>query len=159
MSLAECQNQIGELLRQETGLSSQLLEILQSENQALSANDLDIIQQIAQDKQQIVDTLESLDQQRELQLQKAGFDIDKNGMKDFLKQCDDRLNQDWQQLMTVITKCQRQNEVNGIIINAASHHAKDALSILKGQQPGNKIHYGPKGETINGSYTNPLAKA
>lgn len=159
MPLTESQNQIDELIQQEIRLSEQLLEFLQSEYQALSTNNLDVIPQIAQDKQQIVDTLASLDRQRELLLQQAGFDFDKNGMKDFLKQCDSLLNREWQRLMTVISRCQYQNEINGIIINASSRNAKNMLSILKGQQPGDKVNYGPKGETINDGHTHPLAKA
>jgi len=158
MPLTEYQSQFRVLLQQEIEFSNQLLKNLQLENQALSNNDIESIQNIAPDKQQIIYTLESLSRQRESLLKNAGFSGDKIGMENFIKQYRS-LDQDWQQLMSVVSKCQRQNEINGIIINAASRQTTDALSILKGQQSNNKVRYGSKGETINSTYTNPLAKA
>ena len=111
MSLTEHQNQIHELIRQETNLSDRLLELLQSENQALSTNNPEAIQQIASDKQLVIDSLESLGRQREILLQQAGFNNDKNGIESFLEQCNGDLDKDWQRLIDVIAQCQRQNEI------------------------------------------------
>jgi flagellar biosynthesis/type III secretory pathway chaperone len=163
MSTYEYQNQINELIQQEISLSNRLLENLLSENQALSSNDHEVIQGLLANKQQIIGTLESLGKQRELVLKKTGFSGDKNGMKKLIKQSGDTSNcllgQNWRQLMAIVSECQRQNEINGIIINASSRYTTYALSILKGQQPGDNVRYGSKGETIHNTYTNPLAKA
>jgi len=158
MPLSKYQTQIRELLQQEINLSTQLLENLQLENQALGNNDLESVEEIASVKQQAIATLELLGRQRESLLKNAGFSNDKIGMETFIKQYLD-LDHDWQQLMSTVSKCRRQNEINGIIINAASRNTRDALSILKGQQSNDKVRYGSKGETINSTITNPIAKA
>lgn len=163
MTSTQQQSRINELLQQEIRLSQQLLEILQSENQALQSNDHDAIQQLIPNKQQAIDSLESLVQQRQSLLKDAGFSADKKGMDSFIRQCGGisrgLLEQYRHQLITVASSCQRQNEINGIIINASSRYTKNALSILKGQRPGNEVHYGPNGEKINSSYSTTFAKA
>lgn len=159
MSLIEYQAQINSVLRQEIDLSNKLLDTLQSENQALSNNNFDAMQQTAFDKQQIIDTLDSLGRQRESLLRNAGYSGDKVGMYNFIRQGSSDLDKNWQQLVSIASKCRRQNEINGIIISAASRHTTNALRMLKGQQPSEKVRYGSKGEAISSSCSNPIAKA
>ena len=163
MTSNEEQSRINELLQQEIHISRQLLGILQSENQALSSNDHDAIRRLIPDKQQAIDTMGSLAQQRQSLLKNAGFSEDKKGMEAFIRQCGlmsrDLLEQYWRQLGTAASGCQRQNEINGIIISASSRYTKNALSILKGQRPGNELHYGPNGEKISTANSTTFAKA
>lgn len=163
MTTTDEENRINDLLQQEIHISQQLLGILQSENLALSSNDHDALRQLIPNKQQAIDTLGSLAQQRQSLLKNAGFSEDKKGMEAFIKQCGHMssglLEQYWRQLSTAASGCQRQNEINGIIISASSRYTRNALSLLKGQRPGNELHYGPNGEKISTAYSTTFAKA
>ncbi len=159
MTSYESQQRIHELIREEIALSVQLREALQKEYQVLSTNDDESIRLLAEHKQQIIGSLESLNRQRGAELDKAGYQSNRFGMNTFIKQCGKTLIEDWQNLINIISECNRQNDVNGIIINASSRHTALALSLLKGQQDGDNPRYGPNGESPNDTYSNPLAKA
>ena len=157
--MLEDQIRIKDLIQQETGFTRRLLEALHSENQALCSNDFATVEQLTPLKQQIIEALSTLEQQRESLLRQAGFSNDKSGMTKFITQCDENIEQDWQILLDIVSECNRQNEINGIMINTASRQTSSALSILKGQLPGENIHYGSKGEALPNTTSNPLAKA
>ena len=159
MTSYECQQRIHELIREEIDLSDQLREALQKEYQVLSTNDDESIQRITDHKQQIIGSLESLNRQRETELDKAGYQGNKFGMNAFINQCGETFIRDWQNLIEVISECNRQNEINGIIINASSRHTALALSLLKGQQGEDNPRYGASGKSLGNTYSNPLAKA
>jgi len=159
MSINEYKTRISDLIEQETGFYNQLLDTLNAEYQALCSNDFETVQQLTSTKQQIIDTLSSLGRQRETLLQQAGFDTDKSGMTACIKQCGGQLERDWHSLMAGVSECSRQNEINGIMISTASRHTMNALSILRGQQPGENVRYGARGEALTITSSNTLAKA
>ena len=159
MSSHEYQVQISNLIQQETDLYTRLLGTLNDENQALCNNDFETVHTLTSTKQQIVDTLSSLAQQRESLLQQAGFSKNKSGITAFIKASGGLLERAWQALMTKVSECSRQNEINGIMISTASRHTLNALSILRGQQPGDNVRYGSRGEALNIPSSSPLAKA
>jgi flagellar biosynthesis/type III secretory pathway chaperone len=159
MTAYECQQRVHELIQEEICLLDKLRDILQKEYKALNTNNDGSIRDLADHKQQIITSLETLNHQRESELEKAGYQGNKSGMKVFVKQCSEHIARDWQQLITIISECSRQNEINGIIINATSRHTALALSLLKGQQGSDNHRYGPNGESQGNTYSNPLAKA
>lgn len=115
---------------------SQLLQALEAEYQALSANDVEKMQQTAEDKTTLTEQLERLELKRSILLKNAGLDQDKTGMTAYLQRqpdADNAMEKHWQEIEQITRKCEKQNKVNGIIIESKRRRANTALAILKGQ--------------------------
>lgn len=69
------------------------------------------------------------------------------------------LNVLWKNLLEAAAACQKQNQINGAIINTTRRYAEQATIILNGIQPATELHYDSSGETISGRQPRTLAKA
>ncbi len=69
------------------------------------------------------------------------------------------LNALWKNLLEAAAACQKQNQINGAIINTTKRYAEQATIILNGIQPATELHYDSSGETISGRQPRTLAKA
>jgi len=69
------------------------------------------------------------------------------------------LNSLWKNLLEIATACQKQNQINGIIINANQRHIEQATIILSGIQPEMELRYDSLGETTSERLPRSIAKA
>lgn len=62
------------------------------------------------------------------------------------------------QLNTLLSECQRRNDINGAMIEAGRRHTQSALNLLRGPQDSPEI-YGARGETLSSPLPRSLARA
>lgn len=140
-----------ELLENEITASKALLEVLENEFSALNESTTpEEIASIAVQKEQKLTNMEIASKQRI-----SFLASDTTLLSDPLKEL-------WDQLLKLAQECQRQNQINGHIINSAQRYAEQAISILHGQNPVNGADssaYGSTGKAIQESQRRTLAKA
>jgi flagellar biosynthesis/type III secretory pathway chaperone len=160
---ASTAQQLGALLQQQTQGAAQLLQILQSENDALVKRDVENIQRLSQQKSELSAALEQLAQQQHLLLQELGLPNSAAGLNSFISSLTQnlaaQLRNKQQQLQSLLESCQRLNMVNGNIIAANRYSAETALAILRGQFGSNNLVYSAGGQAVTTPSSKPLIKA
>ncbi len=137
-----------QLLQQEQAAVQQLLATLQQEHQALGARDVDAIDQAVAAKEQQLAQLGQLAQQRNQLLEQAGVSADKEGFSQFIaSEPSGKLKQRWDELETLLRECQRQNQINGSLLETGRQVSQELLSILTGQDFGKNELYNQRGRT------------
>jgi flagella synthesis protein FlgN len=144
------------LLDQEIDGARRLLEALTQEHESLQQRDIESIERAVSAKQQWVTQLEALGKQFK---QQVGDDaaqvvetltrLDPAGTRGLLER--------WNRLCALADDCQRQNQVNGRIIESGRVQAERILTILSGQLQRQEV-YGPNGQTSGGGRGHTLAK-
>lgn len=129
-----------------------LQQTLQDEFNALSSQDMAAIAQAAQHKTRLTQLLDDLERERASVLRAAGLDLNSAGITAYLNRYttphhQNELAQLWQQIEQLTRDCERQNQINGLIIEQSRRRIKNALTILHGQLPGNEL-YSATGSTV-----------
>lgn len=150
-------------LQSEIQAGGQLLETLRREHKALAADDPALLNETVAQKAGLVATMESCGGERRALLRAAGLGADRAAMDTLLERHDPQRRSDirrnWTRLLELGAECQRQNLINGIIIQAGQQHARQALAILRGQPAGAGGEYGPEGTRHSAPSSHPLARA
>lgn len=141
----------------------QLNQTLADEFSALAADNFEQIQELAQNKNALFETLEKLEQQRQACLNKAGFGLNSEDVIAYLtqqkNQSNEKTKQTWQEIETLTHTCRQQNSKNGLLLEKNRRRIEKALSILKGQIPDNQATYTANGTTSSTSPSHTFAKA
>lgn len=126
---------------QDIGQSTEdLLRCLHSELKALNDKQYETLIEIAQQKQQLVERLDMLDNQRKQ------FDSSKNFSGYLLRQDPTgKLAQDWDSTRDNIKQCQQQNIVNGRLLQRYHRLSQETIKLLSGQSLNSDTTYGPNG--------------
>lgn len=139
------------LLNEISSYLNQLLNALVNEHDALSNNNLPKIESIAQEKIILMEHLEDLDKERRSLLKSSGFDLNSTDLDElFQNNSSPRaplMKSAWEQISKLTRACDRQNNINGIIIENNKRHTENALSILQGRQQTTEL-YSNKGTSI-----------
>lgn len=123
--------------------SQQLLDCLQQEKLALKNNQLEELSEISNQKLALLDQLEQLDKQRSASSANENFN-------DFVANSNNTgLISQWDVCRKTIAECQKQNEINGRLINKRSQMNQDILSILSGRKQQADETYNAKGNQTN----------
>ncbi|VAW97415.1 hypothetical protein MNBD_GAMMA23-920 [hydrothermal vent metagenome] len=140
----------------------QLFHALENEYTALSNNDLQAIESIAQEKTILMEQLEDLNKERHTLLEAAGLNLSENGIDDFLNSStladNPVLKTLWGNISSLSKQCEKQNNINGIIIENNKRHTENALSILQGKQQTTEL-YSSKGQSIKMAKNQTLIRA
>ena len=150
------------LLQEISSYLQQLLDALHSEHAALSKNDLKAVQSISEEKILLMEHLEDLNKERRTLLENAGLDITSTGIGDFLQNSKSPraplIKSLWKEISNLSNQCDKQNNINGIVIESNKRHTENALSILQGKQQNTEL-YSKKGESIKASHNQTLLRA
>jgi len=144
-------SKITPLLEDIANYLEQLFHALENEFKALSDNDIQAIQAIAQEKVLLMEQLEDLNKERRLLLEEAGLNLATTGIDDLLNSSkitsSPHLKTLWNNISNLSKQCDKQNNINGIIIDNNKRHTENALSVLQGKQQTNEL-YSSKGQSI-----------
>lgn len=132
----------------------QLLETLQQEAKVLESNNIEELERITIEKMTITDAVEKNDKQRASFLLDHSLDPLNPGQ--WLTT--DNLKTLWQEIKEVSADCQRQNQVNGLVINSNRRRVKAQLEIFNPSPSSLELVYSSSGETVNTSSSNKLAQ-
>jgi len=150
------------LLQEISSYLQQLFMALSKEHKILSENDIQSVQTIAEEKILLMEHLEDLNKERRALLETAGLDITSTGISDFFQSSKSprapQMKALWEEISAFSNKCEKQNNINGIVIEANKRHTENALSILQGKQQKTEL-YSKKGASIKSSHNQTLLRA
>ena len=141
------QVRFAEILQDELGQMTRLEVVLGLEYEALQQRDSDALIKNTQEKQQLITAIESRGRERLELLQGAGYGIDKEAVLGFID-AEPQLRRRWDELEVVLLRCQKQNQVNGILLEKDKQLTKQLMGILLGEgSRKNTELYDAKGST------------
>lgn len=147
MDLDLLSRQLCTLISEQTQSAGELFALLQKEYDALKENDVEAIENVAEQKNRIVDSIQQLGRQRQQLVQDYGFSPGNASRTEFLGSFGSTTTEDlsrrWENLDIKIRECQDQNQVNGRLIEVSQQHVHRALSLLRGEE-NQGAGYGPK---------------
>jgi len=142
--------QLGPILARETEAAQDLLSVLLREREALGQRALEAIQEMAERKDRLIQQLEGLSSHQNALLRQAGIDPQGAKLEVELRAMGVRsVAEQWSALRSLLKDCQRENQINGGIIEISRRFAEQVLDILRGTAPDARL-YGPSGETKTG---------
>ena len=109
-----------------------LLQLLRAEQEALRVADADALAQIAQAKLTQVYALQDLGAARTRAMREQGFSANAAGMLGMLERCaqPERAREQWDILVGVAARAQRQNELNSRLASVQQRHVDRAMAAL-----------------------------
>lgn len=134
------------VLTEEVRCTEGLLSCLGAERSALTARDMDALQNTIHEKVGLTRKLEQLELQREALITQLGFGTDSESIQRCFRSQPKSgvLMKLWQQVLSNIGACQTDNLTNGGILESGRQHVEQALCILRGQ-PASPTTYNPAG--------------
>lgn len=141
------QARFSEILQNELGRLTELESVLGQENLALQQRDADVLLLNAKEKQRLITLIESLGRERLGLLNGAGLGQDKEAILAFVA-AESQLSRQWDELETILTRCQKQNQVNGMLLEKGKKQTQQLLGILLGETTRKDTElYNAKGST------------
>jgi len=152
------------VLRETLQLAESLHASLEREQQALYDNDLESIEQIAAAKAELAASIEALERRRAELVSQAGFPTHANGMAAYLGHLEQgpegtrTVTAQWQTLQGVLRQCDRQNQINGIMLEKNRRRAEALLRLLRGDADTPQL-YSEAGKAVSDKRGQHLAQA
>ncbi|MGG2396269.1 flagella synthesis protein FlgN [Pseudomonas sp. SH1-B] len=148
-----------DLFTTDIGTAEQLLELIDSEFQALTDRDLPSLDRLLSDKQPLLALLQQHGNERSRLLQDANLSADRDGLTTLAAQSaiGDQLLARSEELSTLLQRCQEANLRNGRLIRANQASVGSVLGILRGgETPG---LYDSRGSAAKIAQQRPLSQA
>ena len=122
-----------------------LLELLKSETLILEKNNLDELEKITLEKISITEEIEKNEAQRVNFLTEKA--LDPNEPATWLS--NNKLISTWSNIKNLSEQAQKQNQINGIVINGNRRRVQTKIEILSSSSPTSELLYSASGENIN----------
>ena len=132
----------------------QLLNVLKNETSILEKNNIDELENITLEKMLLTEAIEANEQQRIRFLSEKA--LDPAEPKQWLN--NNNLVLIWQEIKKASEQCQKQNLINGLVINSNRRRVQTQLEILN-SAPAAELVYSSSGESVNQRNSNTLARA
>ncbi|MCR4509561.1 flagella synthesis protein FlgN [Pseudomonas sp. GLN_6] len=148
-----------ELFINDIGTAEQLLELIDTEFQALSDRDLPRLQSILTEKLPLLSLLDQHGKERSQLLVSLGLSSDRKGLQALAAQSSQGsvLLERGDQLNALLERCQAANLRNGRLIRSSQASANSMLSILRGNETPSL--YDSRGSTARIGQQRPLSQA
>lgn len=142
---------------------SELSLVLDNEYTALSEQNLENLQQAAIDKDRLSEKLDELEKNRYHILENTSFNLDRISMQLFIQQNfpgdDHALLKLWDMIAELAKTCEKQNSINGIIIENKKQQTNDAISILQTGELEQTELYDAEGASVGPAYKSTVVRA
>ena len=152
-----------QILQREVECTRNLMQSLKIENEALSEHQTEALEDIIQDKQESIKQLELIGHQRMTLIESITTQSAANDS--YFERGDYPLNGNdtqlvglWKELMVLADQCQKQNRINGSIVELGYKQSNYALDILRGTTAKPEL-YDNTGQTTKTSPSNPITQA
>jgi len=124
-------------LQKELASSTGLLAVLKAEHESIARRDTDALQRAVTEKQGFLAQLDASHGQRLQMIRGAGLDPDRQGFEELLSRCaaaGHDMRGSWDAVKEALIACQRQNQINGKVLESNRRTTHRALSMLLGGQ-------------------------
>lgn len=127
----EIHDSLSAVLNEQIRCAESMLDVLERENQALVANDPDLLTATGADKARLVEALEKLEVERRGLAEAFGAAAASIAAGD-----GPQSSPEWQKLLGLVATCKERNQRNGALVKARSDQVRAALKVLRGSEPG-----------------------
>jgi len=131
----------------------QLMQVLKNETSALEKNNIEELENITREKLTLTEEIEKNEQQRIHFLSIRSLNPDEP--KQWLQ--DNKLISIWSKIKELSEQAQKQNQINGLVINGNRRRVQTKIEILSTSAPAVELTYSSSGENINQRNSNTLA--
>lgn len=130
--------ELRKLLHLEIELIRKFAGLLADEYRFISERDIAALELLLNDKNDLLEQLSGMEQERTRILEGAGFDTGHAAMPDCLHWCDpqNELATLWNDLLSQARACHELNHRNQCLVDLCSRHAREALHVLRGEESG-----------------------
>lgn len=134
--------------------------LLQQEQAALIAGDIDRLLQLAPGKTGLIEKLSAFSVERDHQLAAAGYENTPAGLAAWFNAIGvaDETREQWNQLLNLAREAEQANRSNGILIETHLRHNQQAMAVLQTAANPANILYGPNGQISGITSGRPLGK-
>ncbi len=148
-------------IRAETKLAKTMAELLDKERDALANSESTLINQLSQQKRQLLTELESLAKRRLQLVTQLGYKREMGSVRGFLSQRDpsQALAQSWDTLHRQLQLCADKNLINGRIISLSQRKTEMTLNVLRGQINQNNTAYDRMGKFTHQAHASSYTSA
>lgn len=137
MQISPYCEQLGVSLEQQLSAMTTLLELLQTEHEALKGNSLADIKLCAETKQQLINQISIINQARQTLISQARINGSNGSLEKMLstapQQFQHQIQASEQTILELAEQCKRQNLINGLIATKRGQQIHQLLSVLTGQ--------------------------
>lgn len=133
----------------------QLLKVLKNETSVLEKNNIEEFEGITQEKITLTEQIEKNEQLRIQFLTTKS--LNPNEPTQWLK--NNKLNSLWSKIKELSEQAQKQNQINGLVINGNRHRVQTQIEILSASPPAAELVYSASGENIKQRSSKTLAHA
>lgn len=147
--------QISTLFHQDAKLLNELVLLLSQEQISLVDMDIDVVEQVIDEKSILIQKITEATKTRHQVLGKAGFDANENGMATWIRASESKqMHTAWEAFQAQLAQAKELNRVNGQMINQHFKRNQQALNTLQGKpsNAGSAI-YGPNGHATTLNHT------
>ena len=130
-----------------------LLQLLKSETLILEKNNIEELEKITLEKISITEEIEKNEHQR-VQFLNAKA-LNSNEPATWLS--NNKLISIWSNIKTLSEQAQKQNQINGIVINGNRRRVQTKIEILCSSSPASELVYSASGENLNQKNSKTLA--
>ena len=125
---------------------TQLAGLLEREHALLTANDVDTLETVMEERQVCVGRLLRAEEERRSLCRSHGYETDAVGVEKLMAWCDPcgTLKAGWADCSNGAARCRDLNDRNGALVVARMKRVETLLTVLTGQ-PQDAPTYGPKG--------------
>lgn len=132
-----------------------LLKVLLAETAALKKNKIEEFTTIAQEKTILTEQIEEGERMRIQYLTKKS--LNPNEPSQWIQS--DKLEALWSKIKETSTQAQKQNQINGLVINGSRRQTQTKIDILSASPPSSELIYSASGENIKQHNSNTIARA
>lgn len=133
----------------------QLLQVLKKESTLLEKNNIEELESITLEKITLTEQIEKNEQQRIHFL--AAKSLNANEPSQWLQ--NNKLISIWAEIKKLSEQAQKQNQINGLVINGNRRRIQSQIEILSTSAPAVELTYSASGENVNQRDSNTLARA
>lgn len=131
----------------------QLLKVLKNETSILEKNNIEEFEGITQEKISLTEQIEKNEQLRIHFL--TSKSLNPNEPSQWLQ--NNKLNSLWAKIKKLSEQAQKQNQINGLVINGNRRRVQTQIEILSASPPAAELIYSASGENIKQRNSNTLA--
>ena len=156
----QLQDQLTHLINEEIDCLQRLLGILHMEQQALSSDDISVIERTTTAKTEALSEQQSLIEMRSKLVTDASFSDTPEGLYQLVESCDNAevLETHLTTISTLSSECYYKNRSNGRLISQRQQVTRGALDVLR-QADNNTATYSGHGTAANADHSRTLGKA
>jgi flagellar biosynthesis/type III secretory pathway chaperone len=146
--------QLAEVIAKEVEAFQAFKTLMQSEQKALIAGDVDTLTQITEQKTSRVDELNAIAGKRMAKIKELGFTADRDGMLLWIKGAGSGPNALWDSLLELANQIKQLNNINGKLIQTRAQLTQQHLLALLSAINQTASLYGPGGQPDSTPQTN-----